>query len=209
VRDLNSTSYALLSLLAVQPFSTYELAQQMERSLDDFWRRAQSVLYDEPKNLVAHGLATSGRTYTGRRPTTTYRITPKGRRALRRWLDQPATGVRLEFEALLPVAFADHGSPDQLRQRLRAIRDDAERNRQRTRQRGEEYLHTGGPFPDRLPVIALVAKFLIEHAALVARWAAWAEDVVADWPGSTIADGAKVPTDAFQATWNGTDQVGP
>ena len=114
MRELSTTSYALLALLGVQPFTAYELAQQMERSLADFWPRAQSVLYNEAKNLTAHGLATSERVHTGQRASTRYTITDQGRVALQQWLDTPASGPQLQFEALVQVAFADHGSREQL-----------------------------------------------------------------------------------------------
>src|ERR671938_339368 len=55
-RGLTTTSYAILGLLAIQPWSTYELAQQMDRSLGRMWPRAQSKIYEEPKKLVAHAL---------------------------------------------------------------------------------------------------------------------------------------------------------
>ena len=57
---LTTTSYAILGLLAIKPWSTYELAQQMDRSLGRIWPRAQSKLYEEPKKLVARGLVASG-----------------------------------------------------------------------------------------------------------------------------------------------------
>jgi len=58
-RPLSTTTYAILGLLAVQPWSTYELTRQMDRSLGRMWPRAQSKLYEEPKKLVALGLATA------------------------------------------------------------------------------------------------------------------------------------------------------
>lgn len=200
-RKLTTTSYALLGLIAVQPFTTYELAQQMERSLADYWPRAQSVLYREAKNLVAHGLAATERTYTGRRASTIYLITPEGRQALRSWLDVPGEAPVLQWEALVQVAFADHGSLGQLRNTLTAIRADADQTRDQRNERGVEYLESGGPFPDRLPTIALVAKYLIEHAALVSRWAAWVHESIETWDGLTTTDGAQAPEDAFRSTW--------
>jgi DNA-binding PadR family transcriptional regulator len=99
--NLTTTSYAILGLLAIQPWSTYELAQQMERSLGRVWPRAQSKLYEEPKKLVAHGLAKASVEQVGQRPRTRYAITPKGRRALATWLREPGAGPVLEFEQLL------------------------------------------------------------------------------------------------------------
>ena len=43
---LTPTSYAILGLLAIKPWTTYELAKQMDRTLNRFWPRARSKLYD-------------------------------------------------------------------------------------------------------------------------------------------------------------------
>ena len=37
--NLTTTSYAILGLLAVKPFSTYEITKQMDRALGQFWPR--------------------------------------------------------------------------------------------------------------------------------------------------------------------------
>ncbi len=51
MKALTTTSYAVLGLLAIRPWSTYELAKQMEVSLRNFWPRAERKLYDEPKEI--------------------------------------------------------------------------------------------------------------------------------------------------------------
>ena len=107
---LTTTSYAILGLLAIKPWTTYELAQQMQRALGQFWPRAESKLYEEPKKLVAHGLARASSEMVGKRPRTVYSITPKGRRALEAWVPTPGAGPVLEFEQLIKVFFAEHGT---------------------------------------------------------------------------------------------------
>jgi len=52
---LTTTTYAILGLLALKPWTTYELATQMGRAMNRFWPRAQSRIYDEPAKLVAAG----------------------------------------------------------------------------------------------------------------------------------------------------------
>ena len=194
---LTTTSYAILSLLAVQPWTAYGLAQQMERSLERMWPRAASVVYAEPKRLVRHGLADARREYTGRRPSTVYSITDEGREALATWLSEPGSGPVAECEALLKVAFADHGTLADLRTNLAAIRTWAEADLAEGRARHVEYAETGGPFPDRLPAIALAARYYAEVSSAVLRWAQWAEDATAAWSGVTVETGATVPDDAF------------
>src|SRR5215469_17731912 len=100
---LTTTSYAVLGLLAVRPWSSYELTQQMDRSLGRVWPRAVSKLYEEPKKLVSHGLAVATVESNGNRSRNVYTITPEGRSALADWLGQPGEGPVLEFEQLLKV----------------------------------------------------------------------------------------------------------
>ena len=80
--SLTTTSYAVLGLLAIQPWTSYELTQQMGRSLGRIWPRTVSKLYEEPKKLVEHGLARSSSEQNGQRTRTTYTITARGRRVL-------------------------------------------------------------------------------------------------------------------------------
>ena len=129
--SLTTTSYAILGLLAVRPWTTYELAQQMRRALGQFWPRAESKLYEEPKKLVAHGLARATKETTGKRPRTVYSITAKGRRAMAAWVPQPGAGPVLEFEALVKLFYAEHGTKDDILatlDRVRAWSDDRHRD---------------------------------------------------------------------------------
>ncbi len=200
--ELGTTSHAILSLLAVRPWTTYELARQMERSVNTIWPRASSVVYEEPKRLVGMGLAASSHSYTGRRRSTTYEITPAGRQALAQWLQAPGgAGPALEHEALLKVAFADHGSVEQLRATVDAILADAQAREAILAQQIREYREHGGPFPERLPVISLISKLVMEQSRLLVRWAQWCQAEVADWPGVTPDQGADVAERAFTTGW--------
>jgi PadR family transcriptional regulator AphA len=78
---LTTTSYAVLGLFSIRPWSSYELTQQMDRSLGRIWPRAVSKLYEEPKKLASHGLARSATQHNGQRTRTVYTITANGRRA--------------------------------------------------------------------------------------------------------------------------------
>src|SRR5919202_6236966 len=95
-----TTSYAVLGMLSVRSWTTYELAKQVQRSLNWFWPRAERRLYEEPKSLVADGLATAVKEFTGARPRTVYGITAAGRVALATWLSTPSAPLTTESEAL-------------------------------------------------------------------------------------------------------------
>jgi len=182
VPALTSTSYAVLALLALQPWTTYQLARQMERSLGWIWPRAVSRLYEEPKKLVASGLAASRPGSTGRRRSTVYTITPAGRQALAAWLAEPGAGPVLECEALVKVAYADQGTRDGLLANLAALIDDATAKLHFGEMIANAYLEGRGPFPDRLPLSGLMWRFLWEYHVTVLRWARWARDQVQAWP---------------------------
>lgn len=198
---LTTTSYVILGHLALRRWSAYELARQMQRSTRHYWPRAESKIYDEPKKLVAHGLATATREYTGRRPRTVYEITGKGRRELRRWLAEPGGAPLVEFEGAVKVLFAEQGTKEQLLATLGSIREEAERTREEHATLAAELALTGGPFPDRLHVNALVFKFMWEQAEMVIRWATWAEQEVASWPEDVSRPGGRaVPSVLREAT---------
>ncbi len=179
---LTSTSYAILGLLSLRSWTPYELAKQMDRALGKFWPRAESKLYEEPKKLVAHGLATATKETQGQRPRTVYSITAKGRRAMREWMPTPAAGPVLEFEGLLKVFFAEHGTKDDVLGVIGAARAWVDESYRQSEGIPEGYLAGDGPFPDRLPWLILCGQLLQEFTDAIDRWSAWAEDAVAAWP---------------------------
>ena len=113
-RPLTTTSYAILGLLAIQPWATYDLAKLMRRSLHFFWPRAESNLYAEPKRLVEAGLAEVHEEWNGDRRRTVYSITDRGREALGTWLASQPAAPRLESEPHLRLLFANYGAKDDL-----------------------------------------------------------------------------------------------
>lgn len=194
--SLTTTSYAVLGLLAIRPWTTYELAKQMAVSLRNFWPRAERKVYDEPKKLVEHGLATVTRDRVGRRPRATYEITHAGRTALHRWLDDPGDLPSIEFEALVKVFFAEHGTKEQLLATLRVIRDGTQERLINDASWADHYLATGGQFPDRVGPISLVGKLQSDLDHAIHAWAGWALDTAHDWPDDLTR--APASTDALE-----------
>ena len=179
---LTTTSYAILGLLAVRPWTTYELAQQMQRALGQFWPRAESKLYEEPKKLVAQGLARATSEMVGKRPRTVYSITAKGRRAMRSWAPVPGAGPVLEFEALVKLFYAEHGTRDDLLATMASVREWVDGMYSVGAGISASYLEGEGQFPERLPWLILCAAFLTEFIDAVERWSEWATGVIESWP---------------------------
>jgi PadR family transcriptional regulator AphA len=192
---LTTTSYAILGLLAVKPWTTHELVQQVDRSLRRIWPRAQSKLYEEPKKLVAHGYARASDDPVGRRRRTRYTITPKGRRALAAWLREPGDGPALEFEQLVKIHFADSGTKADVVANIEAAREWVLAQNEENLATARAYLSGHGAFPQRAALNQLSGRFLTDFYVTVAQWVAWATDVVETWPD----DVAEAPFDTAAA----------
>lgn len=182
MKKLTTTSYAILGLLAIQPWSTYELTQQVRRSLGAWWPRTERQLYEQPKILVAHGLATATQDAVGRRPRTVYDITPAGRDALHDWLGRPSAVYALEWDAILRVFFAEHGTKEQL---LATLRDTAAAVDECTVadfEQIDDVLQPAYPFADRTHLFALLLRLEVDVYKAIADWFDWASQEVATWP---------------------------
>jgi len=180
--ELNTTSYAMLGMLAIRPWSTYELAKHVDRSLRPLWPRARSNLFNEPKKLVAHGLATAADETVGRRPRTVYSITPEGRRALRQWLGTPGQGPTLEFEQMLKVVFADHGTKTDALGAVANIKAWARDRNAENIAVARSYVAGTAPFPERAAILAVVGRFHTDFADMINAWADWAATTIEAWP---------------------------
>lgn len=180
--NISTTSYAILGLLSLRSWTTYELAEQMQRALGQFWPRAESGLYTEPKKLVAAGLAKSTTEHVGKRARERYEITAAGRKALKQWVPAEGAGPVIEFESLIKVFFAEHGTKTDLLNTLRDIKTKNEDFVAGTYAPSTEYLEGRGAYPERLPWLVLTARFLDEFDRLVDRWATWAIEEVEQWP---------------------------
>jgi PadR family transcriptional regulator AphA len=199
---LTATSYAILGLLAIKPWTTYELAKQMDRTLNRFWPRARSKLYEEPKKLVAEGLATATPGVRGRRPHTVYSIAPRGRQALAEWLAADSAPPVFESEHLLKVFYADSGSTENLLSTLAHLRSWVHERSLHNIRVATSYLEGTGPYPERYPILVLTGRFLDDQLEMIDRWASWATEVVSTWPAepkNATPDTAAMAATARQA----------
>lgn len=172
----------MLCLLAIRPWSGYELTRQATRSLRFAWPKSERLLYAEPKKLVEHGLATSADEVVSGRSRTVYSITERGREALSDWMSTEPQPPTLEAEALLRLLFADHGTVDDALAALDELATDAAEMRSQVLDINAGYLDGSHPFPERVHVSALFATFQVELFDVIEQWARFAADEVREWP---------------------------
>jgi DNA-binding PadR family transcriptional regulator len=179
---LTTSSYAVLSLLALRPWAGYELTQQATRSLRFAWPKSERLLYAEPKKLAEHGMATAHRESVGKRNRTVYTITDEGRAALKEWMTTVPEPPLLEAEALLRLLFADNGTIDDLTMALDKLAADAVETYEQVRTINVGYLDGEHPFPERTHVSVLFATFQLELFDMIAKWVEFAKAEIAEWP---------------------------
>jgi PadR family transcriptional regulator, regulatory protein AphA len=191
---LSTAGFAILGLLALRPFSAYELTQQLHRGVRYMLPASERNLYAEPKRLAAAGLVRMRREAVGRRSRTIYEITPAGREALRRQLATPPAPPQLEFEALQRLIFADQSSKEDLLAALDTTSEQVQQLLEDGLQQVRGYQADGGPFPERLHLIMLFARFSTDFLLLLRDWVALARREVASWPTTSdlgLTDGTR------------------
>ena len=146
---LSLTEYAVLGLLAHAPGarSGYDLMKAAQRSVGYIWSPSKTQLYAVLGRLVEHGLATRRDVPQHDRPDKSlYRITARGRRAMRDWLDDETLEEDVERQPfILKLFFARHGDPGATIRQLEAYRAGA---------------------ADRLATYRAVERHILEHDSL-------------------------------------------
>lgn len=168
------TSYAVLGLLGLRPWTTYELARQSERSLRYFFPRAERAVYLEAKRLVRLGWAQAATVRTGRRASTVYRITAAGEQALRGWLEASSAPTQIQSEALLKLFLAGREDASRMRAAVAELGEDA------ARVLAEFATMASGTsqFPERMPTNVVSMRLMAEMYAAMLRWAQWADEAL-------------------------------
>jgi PadR family transcriptional regulator, regulatory protein AphA len=126
---LSTTEFSVLGLLSYGEHSGYDLKKAVEAGVGYVWTAARSHVYAVLPRLVEGGFATTRRVAQERRPDKqVYRITKKGERAFRAWLEEPideGAGSRSPF--LLKVFFGRKMSKEALVAHIERRREEAAR----------------------------------------------------------------------------------
>jgi DNA-binding PadR family transcriptional regulator len=179
---MTTSSYAVLALLDLKPWTGYELTNQAQRSLRYAWPKSERLLYSEPKKLVELGYATTHKEERGNRSRNVYEITAEGRNVLSEWTSSRTQSPRFEVEALLRLLFADHGTIEDVNRALDELEADIGEHHEAIVELMASYLDGGHPFPERTHLSVLFATFQIEMFKSIERWIDFAREEVSKWP---------------------------
>jgi PadR family transcriptional regulator AphA len=128
VRDIPTTAYAILGLLAIGPMSRYDVAAYAQSSIAHFWNIERSQVYAELPRLEKQGLVEGSVVRQRALPTKrVYRLTAKGRARLVEWLEDPAFEPdRFRSEFLVKFFFGEQMSAEAALRLIRGYRAGAE-----------------------------------------------------------------------------------
>src|SRR5512132_1027072 len=123
MRTLTTTEAAILGLIADRELSGYDLKLLVSRSVGYFWKPAKSQIYAVLPRLEERKLVRRRDVPQSRRPDKqVYRITPAGRTALRRWLEEAPLEPEPERILLLKLFFGEHADVSTIRAFVRERR---------------------------------------------------------------------------------------
>src|SRR3954465_11493194 len=98
--ELSATGKVILGMLAARPRSGYEIKQLVDNSARFFWAASYGQIYPELKRLEKDGLITGSDSAQGARHRTVYKLTAKGKRAAREWIEGRPQVFELRDEGL-------------------------------------------------------------------------------------------------------------
>ena len=166
---VTTSSYAVLALLNLKPWTGYELTRQAQRSLRYAWPKSERLLYSEPKKLVELGYATVHQEDNGHRTRNVYTIAPEK-------AAKPSTGGRARPHAPFRgggLVEAPLRRPRLTRRRAqsprRVQRADIGAHHQAIVELMGSYLDGGHPFPQRTHLSVLFATFQIDMFKTIER----------------------------------------
>lgn len=138
-----SLKYAILSLLAHDPLTGYELMKLFDSSVGYFWHATHPQIYKELARLEREGHVAYRTVHQRGRPTKkVYSLSELGRSELVSWLRTPAGVQRVKDEMMLKTFCCGLVSPEEA---LTLIREHRELHRARLQQYQEleRFLRSG------------------------------------------------------------------
>lgn len=172
----STTRYVILGLLGVQPGSGYEIRKAVAEVTGYFWKESFGQIYPTLRRLAAERLVLKSSERTGARERHVYRITPRGRAALREWLARPVQPEVVRRELLLKLFFGRNVAPEVMIGHVRAHRERALGLGRAVAGIQAQLLREARDSPD-LPYWLLTVRFgMLASAASVA----WSDEALAE-----------------------------
>jgi len=106
--------HVILGFLNRQPMSGYDLRKKMLYSTGMFYDASFGTIYPTLKKLEKKGFVLSKKVQKKRKTLLIYTITTTGQEELDTWLKQPSMQLKIRYEFLAKIFFADAMKPEEL-----------------------------------------------------------------------------------------------
>jgi DNA-binding PadR family transcriptional regulator len=188
--ELSATAKVILGMLAGRPRSGYEIKQLVDSSARFFWAASYGQIYPELKKLEQAGLITGDDSSQGARQRTTFKLTARGRRAAREWIESPPEVLEMRDEGLLKLFFAGSIDPKRAAEIARERAAISRAKVAQLRAIAEQVEETGSPSgPEAEPDAGslTVLRYGIEMSEWTAEWfERAAEDLETETAGEQV-----------------------
>lgn len=175
---LTSTSYVVLALLARRPYSAYELTNEIKRAMHQCMPRSATLLYREPKNLVAHGYAVVDVQAKGLQKKAVYSITEAGRAALDTWFKRSAPPPIFESEAVVRMTFGHLTQREDLIASLKEMETQVADLVENTTVAMAGWFERFEPPPEHLADLTVLTKLYEDFYRVLVEWSRWAREQI-------------------------------
>lgn len=126
---INKTQFAVLGCLNIRPMSAYEVKQFMAQSTQYFWMEHEAQLYPTLKKLTADKLVSAKEEAAQKGGVrVVYKITDKGLKAFRQWLNKKTENAPYRNEFLLKLFFGNEMDKSVLHERIQEYKKEAQDN---------------------------------------------------------------------------------
>ncbi|TWC35699.1 PadR family transcriptional regulator [Pseudomonas sp. SJZ079] len=180
-----SLRHAILTLLATEPASGYDIVRHFKQSLGYFWNAKHQQVYQELRRLNDSGwLQCAEQPQADKPDKKVYSISATGRAELKRWLAEPAPPNKIN-DALLVKLFAGAlTEPDNLREEMARHRATHRATLDSLLEIERRYLALppAQQAQHRLPYLTLRRGIIGEQA-----WLAWADEVEPELAARTLS----------------------
>jgi DNA-binding PadR family transcriptional regulator len=121
---MNSLHYVLLAGIDAAPSSGYDLKLWLANLGRHFWVAEHSSIYPDLQQLQAAGFLTHREKLSKKGQTRKiYRLSAKGRKELKRWVDEPSDDAQIRDEQMVKVLCFDLLPRERIIEHLQRIRE--------------------------------------------------------------------------------------
>lgn len=112
MKDRGRTKYSILGMLSFEDLTGYQIIKMIKNCIGPFWSESEGQIYPALAQCVKDGFVTFKEEISNKvkRIKKVYSITPKGKKALKEWLNKEPQTTTVRNELLLKVFFGNNAN---------------------------------------------------------------------------------------------------